>query len=450
MVWNLEFSRRVLSKEQIIQAQLEVKEEVVALDVLDPDLVDEEIVEEEIEEPVLESVKSVEPEPEFVDEEPAGESELDWENRAPDVIGVGSPGGPNPFGNRRRERDKGPRRAVGAVDWGLTWLAEHQNADGSWDSDGFESHCDEGLCTGKGHPTYDTGVTGLALLAFLGAGYDHSSKKYGNVVKEGLRYLTRIQDAEGCFGDRLGENYIYGHAICSLAMAEAWGTSKFLLFKRPAQRAVDFIEQARNPYAAWRYGVRSGENDTSVTGWMVMALKSAKVAGLRVSPDAFKGARNFLDSVTDEGGAAGYLKRGSGSVRLPEKVEEFPPQYTRSLTAVGMTARVFLGQDPNQSESIQRGADLLLTALPEWSSQKIDMYYWYYGTLAMYQVGGDPWRKWNTAMQKAILDQQYSQGCEKGSWDPVGAWGEEGGRIYSTALMTLCLEVYYRYPKVFK
>ena len=77
------------------------------------------------------------------------------------------------------------------------------------------------------------------------------------------------------------------------------------------------------------------------------------------------------------------------------------------------------------------------------------MYYWYYGTLAMYQVGGTAWTTWNKAMSSAIIEQQRQDGHFKGSWDPIGAWGEEGGRVYSTALLTLCLEVYYRYGRVF-
>ena len=44
------------------------------------------------------------------------------------------------------------------------------------------------------------------------------------------------------------------------------------IYKGSAQKALDFIALARNPYFAWRYGVKPGDNDTSVTGWMMMAL----------------------------------------------------------------------------------------------------------------------------------------------------------------------------------
>jgi hypothetical protein len=77
------------------------------------------------------------------------------------------------------------------------------------------------------------------------------------------------------------------------------------------------------------------------------------------------------------------------------------------------------------------------------------MYYWYYGSYAMYQMGGSKhWEAWQKAMEKAVVGSQRKEGDEKGSWDPVGPWGYAGGRVYATALMTLCLEVYFRYARV--
>ena len=77
------------------------------------------------------------------------------------------------------------------------------------------------------------------------------------------------------------------------------------------------------------------------------------------------------------------------------------------------------------------------------------MYYWYYGSYAMYQMGGNQyWNAWNKAMKKAVVESQRKDGDFLGSWDPVGPWGFAGGRVYSTASMVLCLEVYFRYAKV--
>ena len=68
------------------------------------------------------------------------------------------------------------------------------------------------------------------------------------------------------------------------------------------------------------------------------------------------------------------------------------------------------------------------------------MYYWYYGTLAMFQVGGEPWKAWNEAMKTAIIDHQRKDGDAKGSWDPIGPWGRDGGRVYSTAIWRSALQ----------
>ena len=105
---------------------------------------------------------------------------------------------------------------------------------------------------------------------------------------------------------------------------------------------------------------------------------------------------------------------------------------------------------PKENEIIGKHADLLLRVLPEWDPDGFgcDMYYWYYGTYAMYQMGGSHWKAWEKAMRPAILDNQRKDGDEKGSWDAVGPWGYVGGRVYSTALMTLCIEVYFRYAQV--
>jgi hypothetical protein len=372
------------------------------------------------------------------------------EPSGPAIIGVG-PGGPNPFG-RPHGGPGGPDRpgpANVAVEWGLQWLASHQSEDGSWDCDDFMVNCKKNQCSGKGHPLYDVGVSGLALLAFLGAGHGPDVGSYKDTVKRGLHYLAKAQDPEGCFGGRSTPNFTYGHAIATLAMAEGLGLSGNSIYRRHATRGLQFVQASKNPYRAWRYGVRPGDDDSSVTGWMIMALHSAALAGLQVDPQVLKDARNFLDEVTNDYGRVGYTQRGTGPMRPEGKLEEFPAEHSESLTAVGILSRVFLGEDPKTSEPIRKGAALLAKRLPRWEKPKLDFYYWYYGSLAAFQVGGETWKAWRPAMESAILAHQRRDGDEKGSWDPEDCWGEEGGRVYSTAVLTLCLEVYYRYPRVF-
>jgi hypothetical protein len=395
-----------------------------------------------------------------------------------DVVGIG-PGAGNPFGrgrggdenSRRRPGGHGGAEGEAAVLDALRWLAAHQSPDGGWEGAGFHLWCDGRRVSGPGpdglgKAGHDPGLTGLALLAFLGAGYtNRGDHPFAKTVASGLRYLKNVQDPEGCFGPRANQHYVYNHAIAALAMVEAYGMTGSAIYKGPAQKALDFIAIARNPYFAWRYGIKPGDNDTSVTGWMMMALKSAKLinaaekrAGrpepLSFDEESFDGIRTWIDKVTDEQGRVGYLTRGSGPARTPDMVDRFPGELSESMTGVGVLARIFLGEDPKRSDAVQKGAARCLERLPRWdpSAGTIDMYYWYYATLAMFQVGGDAWKRWNAAIKTAVVDTQRRDGdyCgAKGSWDPLDPWGPDGGRVYATAVLAMCLEAHYRYDRLF-
>ena len=377
-------------------------------------------------------------------------------------LGGGAGGGKRGRGGRRNLRAGGGSRLTqNAVELGLKWLADHQDvdSDGKWDCDDFAKHDPaDDKCDGPGQPLYDVGVTGLSVLAFLGAGYTDrgtsKDNKYAKNVRAALRYLMNQQDEDGCFGSRSSQHFMYNHAIAALAMCEAYWMTRNPRYKKPAQKGLDFIAMSRNPYLAWRYEPRGGENDTSVTGWMVMALKSGKYAGLQIDPDAFEGARQWIDKMTDpEFGQVGYNVQGGSPARPEGMQDKFPPEKSQSMTAVGILTRIFLGEDPKSSKMIKMGAALCTQVPPKWDETdgSIDMYYWYYATLALFQVGGSEWKTWNTHMKDAIVKNQHKEGsgARTGSWDPIGPWGHDGGRVYSTATLVMCLEVYYRYDRVF-
>src|SRR3989338_2819229 len=124
-------------------------------------------------------------------------------------------------------------------------------------------------------------------------------------------------------------------------------------------------------------------------------------------------------------------------------MDKFPSEKTESPTAIAVLTRIFCGADKKDG-FVKKGADLCLRVPPSWdeAAGSIDHYYWYFGTLAMFQVGGDHWKRWNESMKKAIADHQRVDKSDArcGSWDPVDPWGQDGGRIYSTALNVMCLE----------
>ena len=219
--------------------------------------------------------------------------------------------------------------------------------------------------------------------------------------------------------------------------------------KEAAQKAVNYLMACQNPGSGWRYknynvagtpAESDGNNDTSVTGWAIMALKSAKVAELAVPDSGFVGGSAFLDAVYDAGadykGTFGYTKAKAFVHRSP-----------LTTTSVGILVRLLMGQ----SKGVNEGASTVLERLPE-AGKNANFYYWYYATLALFQLGGEPWTQWNGAMKDALCKtQDATHGCADGSWDPANdTWGDNGGRVYTTAVGALCLEVYYRYKKGMK
>ncbi|MEK7482711.1 MAG: prenyltransferase/squalene oxidase repeat-containing protein [Planctomycetota bacterium] len=294
-------------------------------------------------------------------------------NSLNDKIGVGQTGMAGTFGGRFGGKKKalkaggGDGKTESAVTAGLRWLKEHQDPNGHWDADNFTAHCKGSTCSGLGKEWTDMGQTGLAVLAFLGAGHTHRSGNFKEQVRNALQYIKENQTPDGCFGPQAKDShYMYNHAITSLAMAEAYEVSgKSPLLKASAQAGIDYLVNAQNPGLAWRYEAQSGDNDSSVSGWAIMALKSAKLAGLHVPPESFDGVKNWYDSVTDDSYyRSGYMKRGDSGSRLSGLETKFAP--SEAMTAVAMTARVFMGEEPNKSAYIKGGAQLLSKNLPDW------------------------------------------------------------------------------------
>jgi hypothetical protein len=332
-----------------------------------------------------------------------------------------------------------------AVLAGLLWLARHQEKDGRWGARAFAGRCGEGAaCAGPGEEAADTGVTALAVLAFLGAGYTpvsrdmHGGACFGAVVREGLEWLMQAED-RGPAGDPAWGN-LYNRSIAALALSEAAGLTGSERVCRSAQRAIDRLVAAQNPGAGWRYTARCGDSDTSVTGWCVMALKSAELSGLRVPRSSYQGARAFLDRVTDSDHHVGYVRPPSRERRKSD-----------ALTAVGVMSRIFIDREKT-ARHVKGGAELAARGEP--SPQRPDFYAWYYVALALFQYDGPDgplWSSWNERMKAVLtaLQRGPADGCAAGSWDPSDTWSWGGGRVYATAINVLTLEVYYRYESVF-
>jgi len=201
-----------------------------------------------------------------------------------DAYGIGG-GRAGAYGQRWGKgslaREGGSPGTESAVTAALRWLHFHQDKNGQWDQDGFQKNCDtrkSAACDGQGTSQYDVANSSLALLAFLGNGHTHRVGLFKKTVKRGLDWLVGQQQGDGSLGPRLAESWIYNHAIGTMALCEAYAVTRDYRLKGPAQKAVDFIRTAQNPGLGWKYEPQNGRNDTSVTGWMVLALKAAKTA----------------------------------------------------------------------------------------------------------------------------------------------------------------------------
>ncbi len=362
------------------------------------------------------------------------------------VIGPGG-GGAGCFGYRT---GRGKLRALGSgggtrasessVNAALEWLARHQEPDGHWDTRKYEGTGD-----------FDVAMTGFAGLAFLGAGHTERAGKYRVHIAGAIKWLRDHQKADGSFGTR----NMYQHAIASLCLAEAYGMARNPKTGVAAQKAIDFIEEAQHEYMAWNYGPDkdpNGRNDTSVTGWQIMALKSAKVAGLKIDGTCFQGAVAWLDIAQDLKGAPEHDSslewEGGKTAYSGTKGNVNAGQGSMAMCAAGCLMRQFMGWK-STDPSVYGPANVMMRNLPDWDRAP-NMYYWYYGTLCMFQQGGKWWKAWNGALRDMLIEHQRKDGDERGSWDPVHSYTKRGGRVMSTALGALCLEVYYRYMRVTK
>ena len=443
-------------KKNKLQVQMDIKDEEEIVEPPPPPPPETKV--EEVTEEVVITETTVTEIDEAVEEDTDDVKESAFDsNQWNSAVGLGGGAGGR-YGGRGGGRGGkgGDKSYAAAIDAGLRWLAAHQDDDGKWDCDQFMKHdaVASEICNGPGNPTHDVGVTGLALLAFLGDGSTMRAGPYQQNIKKGVGWLRKQQQANGLFGSNASHDFVYDHAIAAYAMCEAFGLSEYKLLKKTAQKGVNYLESHRNPYSVWRYQPRDNDNDISVTGWAIMAYESGEFFGLTINTSALKLSETFLDQISDATGKHGYTKQGEGSSRKPgEHGTKFPIEKGEALTAVALFCRFFMGQDPKEKPIMKASADLLRSKPPVWDEKggTIDHYYWYYATYALFQYGGSHWKDWQKKLESAVVKNQHMEKAQKnliGSWDPIGAWGEDGGRVYSTAILTLTLEAYYRYSRL--
>lgn len=346
----------------------------------------------------------------------------------------GGLGGRSPALRSKLGRDNGATAASErAVEEALRWIAEHQLANGSWSFDLSLAPCN-GRCRHskqKNATTPSTAATGLALLAFLGAGYTHEQGPYTDNVRRGIYYLREIR-SESAAGYDWQQGSMYGQGIALMALAEAMAMSTESAEQARLEsdlyplvsKGAWFTVIAQHEKGSWGY-VPGSPGDTTLTGWQVLSLIAAKRRGVPLQTYTLRDAKRFVMSTSDAGKYSfGYQG----------------PPGERTTTAIGLTLLMYLGQSPDYTPFYQA-----LTDLAERGPMLTNVYHDYYASLALHHSQHPDFPQWNAQLRDFLVAKQATSGHERGSWHFTDKYGDVGGRLYTTAMCTMILEVYYRY-----
>jgi hypothetical protein len=359
-------------------------------------------------------------------------------------------------------RSEGQRRGLGlrrgaseesinSVALALKWLADHQLPDGSWSYDHRTGPGSHRTSPNPGDfENAPNSATALALLTFLGAGQTHFEGEYTSTVERGLAYLiANAQQTRHGWSWEENQGLMYAHGLVAITLCEAYAMTDDQRLDEPAREALRYIEYAQDPRGGgWRYTPRE-PGDLSVTGFQVMALKSAKMCGLELGDDVIRNTRRFLNYVSSESGAFyGYV--------LADPNERRP-----TMTSVGLLCQMYLGwtrDNPALKTGVQwlaeRGPDIgnwkpgMVIAEDDKDEFRAGMYYNYYATQVFSHYGGPEWETWNASMRDFLVATQCTEGDARGSWffqDQDEGGYVHGGRLYATTLAAMTLEVYWRY-----
>ncbi len=290
------------------------------------------------------------------------------------------------------------RRTKKAIDKSLEYLADAQNPDGS--------------CAKK-NPAAMTAVT---IIAFMVNGHVPGEKPYGEVLDRGIDYLLKSQDEGGYIGSSM-----YAHGLATLALSEVWGmTERDDEVKDALKSAVQLILHAQNKEGGWRYWPRPMDADVSVTAMQVVALASAKQAGIVVADKTIKDAIRYCKMCYDPAtGGFNYQPR-------PYSAPAFP------RTAAAVTALMMCGK--YDADEVKGGVKYLLNA-PESKFKKIGHYSYahYYAIQVMYRSGSERFSEWYPKIRDALLSKMNAKGGISTRGNKVNS------TVYATAMGLIVL-----------
>ena len=321
-----------------------------------------------------------------------------------------------------------------AVLAGLRWLVKVQQPNGAWHFSGsFPQSAAKRL-------EDDHAATAMALLAFQGYGVTPDSHhpqliEFVQPVRRGWEWLLRQQNPDGSFVSPSAKNTnrFYTHGFCTIALCELLAMTGGEPFREPAQRGIDYCVRHQSlRRGGWRYlpDRFSDQSDMSVTGWIVLALKSGESVGLTVPPETYIKVMKLLDSMM---------------VSNQYKYRDEEPEPRISMTAEALLCRILLGwrrSDPRLAAGVQ----FILDTPPSFADHyQRDVYYWFFAAQTLHYYGGNEWQTWNSMIREQLLQHQEQFGAEVGSWNPLqpvrDRWGMHYGRLYTTCMSLYILEM---------
>jgi hypothetical protein len=302
-----------------------------------------------------------------------------------------------------------------SVHLGLEYLKREQKSDGSF---------------GVGRYSRHVAVTSLCALAFMADGNLPGRGEYGEQVAEGLRFVLDHCQESGLIAADDSHGPMYGHGFAALFLGEVYGASPQDDRVRDALvKAVDLIVGTQNEEGGWRYNPVPYDADISVTICQIMALRSARNAGIKVPKETIDRAVDYVRRCQNPDGGFKYMLQAGGSA------------WPR--TAAGVASLFYAGI--YEDDSIDRGLDyLILNVLPGPGRSIGQAHYFYghyYAVQAMYLAGGEYWGKWWPAVREELLSRQTSNG---------GWLDHHAGSAYATGMACIVLQMPKRYLPIFQ
>ncbi len=303
---------------------------------------------------------------------------------------------------------------------GLAYLARTQDEDGSWSDGRF----------GK-----NVAITSLACIALMSDGNLPGRGIYSDAVDRGVGFVLQSSTDSGLITSQSTNGPMYGHGFATLFLGEVYGmsaggenTARSQKLYETLVKAVRLIEQTQNEDGGWRYNPVPYDADVSVTICQIMALRSARNAGIEVSTSTIDRAVEYVRQCQSADGGFKY-QIGSGSSAWPR-------------TAAGVASLFYAGI--YEDDAIDNGLTYIENNATPGRGAPVRSHYFYghyYAVQCAYLAGGEHWAAWWPAIREELLAAQTTDG----GWDDRSV-----GKTYGTAMALIILQMPKRYMPIFQ